>query len=118
MRLHLVQALMDVGDAVAVGGVLGLVQQALPLGIGGQHGVEQALRPVRRFLGDAADAGAVGQADLAGVGVQVAGDQLQQGGLAGAVAPDQPGLVAAGQGHAGALQKGTPGDAAGQVGDR
>jgi hypothetical protein len=36
--------------------------------------------------------------------MQVAGDQLEQGGLAGAVAPDQPGLVAGGQAHAGAFQ--------------
>ena len=117
MRLQLMQALVDVGDAMAVGGVLRLLQQALPLGIGGQHGLQQALRPVRRFLRDAADPGAVGQADLAGVGVQVAGDQLQQGGLAGAVAPDQAGLVAAGQREAGTLQKRAPGDPAGEVGD-
>ena len=105
------------GDAMAVGGVLGLVQQALPLGIGGEHGLQQALRPFRRLLRDAADPRPVGQPDLAGIGVQVAGDQLQEGGLAGAVAPDQAGLVAAGQAHAGALEKRAPGDPAGQVGD-
>ena len=40
-----------------------------------------------------------GMRDLAAIGLQRAGDELQQGRFAGAVAPDQPGMMAVGQGR-------------------
>ena len=101
-----------------IGGVLGLGQQGGALAVGHQHGLEQALRPGRGLLRHHADAGAGGERDVAGIGVQLAGDQLQQRGLAGAVAADQPGMVAGRQRQAGALQQQPPADAVGQVLDR
>ena len=58
--------------------------------IGGQHHLEQALRPVRRFLRQPADAASAADLDIAVLGRDLAGDHLEQRGLAGAVAPDQP----------------------------
>jgi hypothetical protein len=55
----------------------------------GRHHLEDAAGGVlRHFLGHARHHRARAQADLAVVGVDVAGDQLHQGGLAGAVAAD------------------------------
>ena len=69
---------------------LGLGQQRACAPVGGQHGVDQALRPARRLLRHACRCAlARGQGDAAVVGVQLAGDQLQQGRLARAVAADE-----------------------------
>ena len=108
---------VDLGDAVRVGGVLGLVQQRGALGVGRQHGVEQALRPVRRLLRHHAEAGIARQVDAAGFAVQLAGDDLQQGRLAGAVAPDQPGMMPGRQRQRGCVEEDAPGDPVGEVGD-
>ena len=67
----------------------GFREQREPLGVALQHRVEQARLAGRRFLLHPAEARARRQADLAAIDGEVAGDRLQQGGLAGAVAPDQ-----------------------------
>ena len=56
MRVDVVEALVDVGDAVRVGGVLGLGQQRRALGVGGEHPVDDALVAARRLLRHVADA--------------------------------------------------------------
>jgi hypothetical protein len=109
---------MDVGDAVRIGGMLGLGQQGGALAVGHQDGVYQALRPRRGLLRHHADASAVGQRDIAGIGMQLARDQLQQRRLAGAVAADQPGMVPGRQCQVGAVQQHPPAYAVGQVLDR
>ena len=97
---------VDLGDAVGVGGGFGFGQQAAALGVGGQHDVDQAFRATGRFLRDPADAGALGQADVAIVGRELAGDQAQQGGLAGAIAADEADLVASGNGGGRLVEQG------------
>ena len=72
---------------------LGLGQQARALLVGGEHELDQALRPARRLLRHPADAGRARHVDAAVVGLQLAGDQAQQRGLAGAVAADEADLV-------------------------
>ena len=44
VRADVAEALVDGGDAVRVGGVLGLIEQAGALGVGGEHPVEDAFR--------------------------------------------------------------------------
>ncbi len=117
MGLDIDQPGMDLGDPVRVAGRLGLGQQARALDIGGEHGLQQALGSVRGFLGQHAEALARGHGDLAAVGLERARDELQQGRFAGAVAPDQPGMVAVGQSEADPVQQDAPGDAIGEVGD-
>jgi len=93
---------LDFGDAVRIGGVLGLGHQRGALDIGGKHGVEQAVVGRRGLLRDAADSGALGQGDLAGFQRELAPDQPKQRGLARAVAPDEAHLVAIGD-HGGGV---------------
>ena len=75
-------------------GVLGLVEQAGALGVGGEHPVEDAFLAARRLLRHVADARDARHGDRAHVGREVAGDDLQQRRLAGAVAADEADLVA------------------------
>ena len=84
---------MDLGDAVRVGGMLGLGDQRRALGVGGEHRVDQAVARRRRLLRDAADARPPRHLDLAGVERQFAADQPEQRGLAAAVAADEADLV-------------------------
>ncbi len=108
---------VDFGDAMRIAGALRLGLQGGQLLVGGEHGVDQALRPVRRLLRQHADARPARQPDAAGIGMQLAGDQLEQGRLAGAVAPDQPGVMSVGQRERGALEQRAPGDPVGEIGD-
>ena len=73
-----------------------------PLGFGLEHGLEQGQRTRRRLLCDRADARIRGLGDVAPVEVQLAQDQLEERGLAGAVAADQADTAAGGQARAGA----------------
>ena len=59
------------------------------LGVGREHDVEQAFRAVRRFLREPADAAARRELHLALLGRDLAGDDAEQRGLAGAVASDE-----------------------------
>ena len=68
----------------------------------------------RRFLGDTAQARCRGQRDGAGVGVQLASDQFEQGRFARAVTTDQRDAMALGNGHGGAVEQHAPAEAEGQ----
>ena len=82
------QPVVHLGEAVRVGG-FGFRQQRQPFGVALQDGVEQGHRSLRRFLADGGHAGTRGQADIAAVDGDFAGDGAQQGGFSGAVAADQ-----------------------------
>ena len=83
------QALVDLGEAVRVGGV-GFGEQGEALGVALQHGVEQAWRRPRAPPGAtvAMRARAASRMSPPSSG-DFAGDGAQQRGLAGAVAADQ-----------------------------
>ena len=91
------QAVIDVAQLVAVGFVFGFGQQARALGVGFQHGVEQADIGAGRFLRHRAHLPGGGPTDVAVIGVQAAQDDVEQGGLAGAVAAHQPDAPPGGQ---------------------
>ena len=84
-----VQPVIDLAQPVAVGFMFGFGQKLQPFRIGLQHGVEQAGIGAGRFLRHRAHAPGRGPADLAVIGMQLAQDHLEQGGLARAVAADQ-----------------------------
>jgi hypothetical protein len=109
---------VDLAEARGVRPALRLGEQRGALRVGLQHGVQQAERAAGRFLRDEAEPGAGGQADLAAVGGDLTGDGAQQGGLARAVAPDQPDAPARVHGQVGAVQQRAPATAEGQVADR
>ena len=98
MGVDIRQPGMDLGNAMGIVRGFCLGQQLRALRIGRQHRFQQALRPVGRFLGQHAEAGISWQADLAGIGLERAGDKLQQGRFARAIAPDKPRMMARGQG--------------------
>ena len=79
--------------------------------IGLEHDLDQRLLGARRFLRDLADAHVLGQADRACLGRHLAGDGVEQRGLAGAVAADEPGLRPGRQGHRGMVEQKASGDA-------
>ena len=101
--------------AVQRGGILcGLQGRVVPVLEGlaelsdalGDHIVDRALNAAGHFLGQLRHAQAVVADDLAVVGLQFAGDQFQQRGLALAVAPDQANALAAVDDQAGVIQHG------------
>ena len=110
VRLDIGEARMNFADAVGIWAVSASASRRGSFRIGGEHGLQQALGPVRRFLGQHADAGIGRQADVAAVGLKRAGDQFQQGGFAGPVAADEAGMVAGGQRHADIVEKRPAGD--------
>ncbi len=115
MGVDIGQSGMDLGDSLGFGGSLGLGQQGGPFLVGGQHGFQQALRTVRRFLRDTADSRPSGQGDGARIRRLIAGDDPEKGRLAAAVAANQTGLVAGRQGQPRVLEQDTAGDAYDQV---
>ena len=64
-------------------------QQLRALAMRPQHDLEQAVRPVRGFLRQPSDAPAWRDVDVALLSRNVAGNDAEQSGLAGAVAADQ-----------------------------
>ncbi len=117
MRADVGEPLVDVGDAAGIVRGLGLRQQPRALRVGGEHDLEQALGPARRLLRHPADAGRARQVDAAVVGLQLARDQAQQRGLAGAVAADESDLVPGGDAGRGLVEEDTPLDAVGEIVD-
>ena len=88
---------MQVADRLAVAAGLGLGQfafDAAQLDIAVEDEIERAVGQGGGFLGDAGDAPARGQLDGARFGVQFAGEQREQAGLAGAVGADDADLPA------------------------
>ena len=111
------EALVDVGDAAGVVCRLRLGKQRHAFPVGGQNEIDQALRAAGRLLRHPADAGGARNADPAGVGCQLAGDQAHQRSLAGAVAADETDLVPGGNAGGRLVEQGAPFDAVGQVVD-
>ena len=68
---------LDFGDPVRIVRRLGFAQQRVALQIGLQHDLDQALRPVGRFLRQTADAPARRDGDGAGFGRQLAADRTE-----------------------------------------
>ena len=101
------QAGIDLADMFGIGG-LQRRQQPVALDVGGQHGVEQRDRAGRMLLVHRCDTGGLWIADLAAAGLQLALDQLEECGLAGAIAADQTDLGADGQGDGRGIEKPAP----------
>ncbi len=114
MGADILQPGVDIADPVTVGGGVGLFEQLRPLGVLRQHPVDEAGFALGRLLPHHALARALGHGDGAAFGLQLAGDDFQQGGLAAAIAPHQPDLVAGRDRGAGLVKQGaradTPGD--------
>ena len=111
------QALVNLGQPGRIAGGFGLGQQGAAFAVRGQHRVEQRPAAAGRLLGHLADPHPARQPHVAGVGVQVTGDQPQQCRLAGAVAPDQAHTPAALDRDRRALEDGSPRVAKGHVVD-
>ena len=108
---------LDLGDAMRIVRGLGFGQQRGALAMRLQHDLDQAFRPVRRFLRQPADAPARRKLDVALLGRDVAGDDAEQRGLAGAVAADQADARAGRNARGGAFQQQAAGNADGEVVD-
>ena len=89
MRVDVDEAGLDLRDAVRIGRALGFGEQRVALEVGLEHDGDQACGAVRGFLREAADAPARRQGHCAVLGRELAADHLEQGRLAGAIAPDQ-----------------------------
>ena len=87
---------LDLRDPMRIAFGLGLGEEPRALGVGREDDVEQALRAVRRLLGEAPDAGARGKRKLAALQRHLTADDAEQGGLAGAIAADEADAGAAG----------------------
>jgi hypothetical protein len=104
MRVDIAEALVDGGNAVRISGRLGFRKERSALLILRQHPLDECLRPARRFLRDMADLEPALDRNRAIVGRQIADDELEERGLASAIAPDEPDLVAQRNGAGGARQ--------------
>ena len=80
----------DLGDAAGLARKLGLRQQLGPLGIGRQHGLEQALRAAGSLLRQPPQAGSSRELDAAGFGDKLTSKRVEERGLAGPVAATSP----------------------------
>ena len=108
---------LDFGDAMRIVRGLGLGQKLAALGMRLEHDFEQTFRAVRRFLRQPADAPARRQFDAAVLGRYVAGDHVEQRGLAGAVAADQADAGAGRDAGGCAFKQRAAGNAYGEVVD-
>ena len=81
--------------------------QRLAFDVGREHEVDEAFRPSRRLLLDAADARALGRNDRAALRRKVAANEAEERRLAGAVAPHEPDPRARGQRRVGAVDQET-----------
>jgi hypothetical protein len=117
MGVDIGQPHVDVGDAVRIGRRRFLIEQCGAFEVGLEHDLDQRLLGAGSLLRHLADARVLRQADRAGLGGEVAGDRLEQSGLAGAVAADKPGLAAGRQGQRGMVKKQASGHAERKVVD-
>ena len=99
-----VEARMNSGEARPLRAGVRLGEQARSLAVGGENECVDAPGPGRRGLRDMGEAGAARQFHNPGVAFDLAGDQPQQGALAGAVAPHQRRAVALGDGEGRAFE--------------
>ena len=117
MGIDIGQPRVDLGDAVRIVRGLGLGKQPFALVVGGKHHLDQAFRSARRLLRHLADARVPGQADRPALRPDLAGNQAEEGGLAGAVRPHQAGLGAVRQRHRGVVDQQAMADPVGEVVD-
>ena len=89
MRADLREPGLDLG-AARPPGALCIGDQGRALPIGGEHGFARRLRAARDLLIDQPDGPAAGAQDRALIGLEPARDEAKQGGLAAAIASDQP----------------------------
>ena len=92
MRADLRQPGLDLGAARPLG-ALCLGDQGSAFQIGGKHGGARRLRAARDLLIDQPDGPAAGAMHRALIGIEPARDEAKQGGLAAAIASDQPELA-------------------------
>src|SRR5262245_20768744 len=90
MRADVGKPGLDLSDAMRISRGLGFGQERATLAVGFEHDLDQAFGTVRRFLGEAADAGPRRQRDLAMLDRDVARNGAEQRGLSHPVAPDEP----------------------------
>ena len=107
MGVDVDEASLDFGDALRVNRDFRFGVQRLAFNVGREHEVDEAFRPSRRLLLDAADARALGRKDRAALRRKFAANEAEERGLAGAVAPDEPDPRARGQRRAGAVDQQT-----------
>src|SRR4051812_28042885 len=115
MRADVGEPRLNFRDGVRIVRGLRFGKQALALAVRLEHDLDQALRPVRRFLREASDAPARGHFDMALLGVMLARDDVEQSRLAGAVAADETDARARRNAHRRILDQGPPGDSDGEV---
>ena len=116
MAADVCQPGMDLGNALRVGRGLCLREQAAALRVGSQDDLKKTLLRSRCLLRDLTDAGSLGYLNGTTFRTQVTGDDLEQGRLAGAIAPNKSGLGPCGQGDAGLIDEKASADAVGEVG--
>ena len=102
---------LDLGGPQRLRPGLPFGEEARTLTVGGKDRFERARVPARRFLRQKTDPVPARQLDGPAIRLQRAADQVQEGRLAGAVAPDQPDLAALGDLRARLVDKGPPADA-------
>src|SRR4029079_7414085 len=111
------EAGLDFSDPVRVARALGLAQKRIPLEVGLEHNLDQALRAVRSLLGEAADPPAARRRDAARLNRQFAADGAKQRGLADPVAADKANARARDDLHGTVIDQEASGDANGDVGE-
>ncbi len=89
MGVDVNEAGLNLGDAVGILRGFGFGEEGVALLVRLQHNLDQALRAVRRFLGERADTPARGNGDAAGFERQIAPDRGEQRRFADAVAADE-----------------------------
>src|SRR3984885_7613216 len=94
MRFNVDETRVNLGDAPWVACGLRFGGQRRALDVGGEHEVDEALPPGRRFLLDAADARAFWNDDRPALGRELAADEAEERCLTRAVAPDEPDMRA------------------------
>ena len=94
-----------------------LGEQRRAFGVGGEHHVDEPLGAARRLLRHRADARRARQADGAALGRDLALDDAEQGGLAGAVAADHADPRSRRHGEGGSVEDHAIADPVGQIVD-
>ena len=90
MRVDVDKASLDFSNALRVAGDFRLGVQRLAFNVGREHEVDEAFRPPRSLLLDAADARALGRDDPAALRREFAANEAEERRLSRAVAPDEP----------------------------
>ncbi len=108
---------LDLGDALRIGRGLSLLEKGGALLVGLQHELQKGIRPARRFLRHAAHPRPRRQLDRAGIGAELALDDLEQRRLAGAVAAKEADARIRRQHHRGIVDEHAAGHPHGQVVD-